>query len=207
MATLENQPIPSFAPEEARIFLAEDSSAKRDSIIRSLEEFGLGHSVTVATSMGEALEYVDGQIPHELDFNVFLLDGSLDPKEHRILRDGTEIAYRLFNRYQAPFMSVVDQASLILKELGLTARQRKEVMAAQHLSEIVLTQLQSEALIAGISSVDSGRVRFGAQLPLIDYKNAGQVVYETAVPAKIRRSIERQKDRQEHLSRLAARPE
>lgn len=196
--------VPKLAPDEVKVFLAEDSPQKREAILQSLGEFGMDHSVTIATTMGEAEEFIRAQEPHALTANVFLLDGSLSPHEDRILRDGSDLASMLFTKYFGPLRTVARGAQEALKELGLTRAETETIVVPDALRQIALRQLHGEALIAGVSRVSNGSISYAAQLPWIQYKQAGEEVFNTVVPPKVRKRLERQKGYEAHLARQAA---
>lgn len=186
---------PRLNPEDVRVFLAEDSGHKRDSIISSLGAYGLDRSITVAKTYDEALAFIEAQTPHSMDANIFLFDGGLHPDNPKSLRDGERLATVLFEKFSRPLTEVIGNASTQLADLGLTNKQQDSIFGYgtfDAVRSIARQQMQSEALLAGVSAVQDGGVGWSAQFPWTDYEKIGPTVFQAVVPKKIRQRIERQ---------------
>lgn len=198
---------PRLNPADVRVFLAEDDQQKRDEIVASLGDFGLNHSITVATSLEEANVFIAGQRPHELMANVFLLDGGLNSNDPESLWHGSHLGAKLLSSYAQPMESVTDTAAGRLKELGLTRNQVDSVIDSRMVAairNIARQQLQSEALLVGISRVPEGGLSHVAQLPWIEYRDVGKLVFDSVVPRSFRSKMETQQLREEQRARFLA---
>lgn len=196
--------VPKLNPEAVKVFLAEDDERKRDAIVSSLGDFGLDHSLTIATTYEEAEAYVIAQEPHALTANVFLFDGGLDSDNSRALWHGSTLAAQLFSKYIQPLKAVTDKAAEELKELGLTRNQVSTIFdykVASAVHEVARRQLQSEALLAGVSRVRDGEIGDVAQFPWTPYAEVGKTVFDSVIPNAVRKKIAKQQRMEEQRAR------
>lgn len=189
-------------PSEARVFLVDDSEAKRDAVIESLETFGLAGSLVVAKTMEEAEAYIDVQVPGSLDSNVFLLDGNIDERYPSDLRHGDLLAGRLVGKYSAPLTEITDTALEALKAQGLSNSEIEKILGhpSWKIHEVCVARLHTEALVVGISRDSHGSIH-DAQIPITSYQEVGKTVFETIISRKVRRRLESAQQHEENLRR------
>lgn len=183
--------VPKLTPETVRVFIAEDDEDKREAVVASLHAFGLGESIQLADSYDKAAAVMEAQVPGNLSANVFLLDGNLDDTPN--MWHGKRLANILARKYMAPLEELVDNATNVLKEGGLTRRQISEIVKTAAVHDIAAQRLGAEALLVGISRVDKGELGHPAQIPRADYKTVGETVYNTVIPVQVRNKIAKQR--------------
>jgi hypothetical protein len=193
---------PQLKPETAKVFLAEDSEGKREAVVASLTEFGLAEHLTVATTYGEAEEFMRAQEPGQLAADVFLLDGQLDESRPGGQRQGDILLQLLFKKYTDPIMTQLLKAGQALKSEGLVRRQIDEIIHQSEVREVAGQIVRKEAMFVGISRTDKGELSTPAQVPHAPYEQAGAVVFELAVPKATRNKIAKQQRREADRARL-----
>lgn len=194
-------PYPQLQPGEVKVFLAEDGEWKREAIVASLTEFGLAHDLTVATTYGEAEEFIRAQEPGNLAANVFLLDGELDESRPGGQRQGDALLQLLFKKYTDPLMTRVIAASESLKREGLVRRQVDEIIHQDAVFRVAGQILRKEALVVGISRTDKGELPSPAQVTHAPFIAVGHVVFELVVPEATRNRIAKQQRREADRAR------
>jgi CheY-like chemotaxis protein len=194
--------VPRLTPETVSVFLAEDSPGKRDVVIAGLGKWGLDHSVTIATSWGEAQDFIEAQQPGALEANVFILDGNLTLGQSNTW-EGSRLAMSLRNKFYKPFQDLTERALTDMRAQGVSLTEAIRATDSMSILRGVATrQMQSEALLVGISPNYDGALPEGiAQVPIVDYRSAGNVVYDRVIPKKLRLQLARQTARMQNESR------
>ncbi len=148
--------VPDISPEEARIFIADDSQVKIHEIRTSLARVGLDQIVEIATTYDSAMDFVSRQEPGSLEANVMLLDGQLDPA----------------------LPKVFDCGKALLGVIGTKFTQAAQADGVTGMTEIV-ERMHREVLFVGTSGDTEGTLGQFAQIPLVsDEEHAGEEVYE-----------------------------
>lgn len=100
--------------------------------------------------------------------------------------------------------AVTDRAAEELKGLGLTRNQVGSIIdyrVATAVHDIARRQLQSEALLVGVSRVRDGEIGAVAQFSWAPYREIGKIVFEAVVPQSIRNKMSKQQRREEQRAR------
>ncbi len=182
---------------EIKIFLADDTKSKRDTVFASLGALGLGENafVEVATDFEQAQRFMNRQQPGALEANVFMIDGSFGGV-NSALTQGPRLFGELFRRYFEPIEEVAEAAEAKLQHVlnsGLTLAQLKQVVNLDAVIEVAVAVLQRDALFMGISDSKEGQLRL-AQIPRIEsLTNVGEVILKNVLGSK---------DYQKHLTHL-----
>ena len=199
---------PQLTPETVHVFIAEDSASKREIMLASLGEYGLAHNVEVADTYEAAEEYIARQVPGKLTSNVLLLDGNLDVSKPRVLWHGSNLADQLLEKFMEPVKPLADiivasiqEARNRLREIGMPKDEIELMIRGQHAldltSRIAKQQLQTEALLVGVSGVEEGGIGYPAQIPHTDYHQVGKTVFEQVIPFSTRNRIAKQARREQ----------
>ena len=186
VSTTSELVFPRLEPAEVRVFLAEDSTGKREDIVASLAAVGLAHSVTIATNYVEAEEFIRAQEPGSLQANVYLLDGNLDPESDNTSQ-GWHLARTLLDKYTAPIMAIRESAERDLKALSLSGKAVAKLLGGSPtvVTEVGLARLHSEAFLTSVSLESKNSIDPIGQRPWTPYKEVGQTVFDAVIPRTV----------------------
>ena len=180
---------PRLTPETVSVFIAEDDESKVQYMLASLGEYGMAHSVEVADTYPAAEEYIARQVPGELTSNVFLLDGNLDRTKPGTQWHGSNLAGQLVEKFMEPVKPLADvivakirETRNQLREIGLPKDEIELLIRGRRAldltNRIARQQLQTQALLVGVSRVEEGALGYPAQIPRIDdYRQVGKIVF------------------------------